>query len=136
MREPDREPDATPPFDWKVLVVRHARETGAADLPRHAIDELAAHLEDIFNDAIQKGRSREEAHAVARAALGESPLTIVRRPRTRLPESRPINEPSGSGWTGLAGDLRFALRQWRRAPSFAAIAILTLGLGAGAATAI
>jgi putative ABC transport system permease protein len=38
--------------------------------------------------------------------------------------------------TGLAGDVRWAWRQWRRAPSFAAVAILTLGLGAGAATAI
>ena len=36
----------------------------------------------------------------------------------------------------MVADLRFALRQWRRAPSFAAVAILTLGLGAGAATAI
>jgi predicted permease len=36
----------------------------------------------------------------------------------------------------LAGDVRWAWRQWRRAPSFAAIAIVTLGLGAGAATAI
>ena len=57
--------------------------------------------------------------------------------RTRAPESRPVNEPSvGRGLTGLAGDVRWAWRQWRRAPSFAAIAILTLGLGAGAATAI
>jgi predicted permease len=36
----------------------------------------------------------------------------------------------------MRGDLRVAWRQWRRSPSFAAIAILTLGLGAGAATAI
>lgn len=43
---------------------------------------------------------------------------------------------TGSGITGIGGDLRFAWRQWRRSPSFAAIAILTLGLGAGAATAI
>ena len=40
-------------------------------------------------------------------------------------------------WLGRAGgDFRFAFRQLRRAPSFAAIAIATLGLGAGAATAI
>jgi putative ABC transport system permease protein len=32
--------------------------------------------------------------------------------------------------------MKVAWRQWRRAPGFAAIAILTLGLGAGAATAI
>jgi hypothetical protein len=43
---------------------------------------------------------------------------------------------SASGLTGMAGDVRWAWRQWRRAPSFAAIAIVTLGLGAGAATAI
>jgi predicted permease len=39
------------------------------------------------------------------------------------------------GWTGLEAlvrDLRLALRQMRRAPSFAAVAILTLALGSGA----
>ena len=36
----------------------------------------------------------------------------------------------------MSNDLSFAWRQWRRSPSFAGIAILTLGLGAGAATAI
>ncbi|MGH9348389.1 MAG: ABC transporter permease, partial [Vicinamibacterales bacterium] len=41
-----------------------------------------------------------------------------------------------SGWTGLLGDVRLALRQTRRAPSLALVAIGTLGLGAGAATAI
>ena len=50
--------------------------------------------------------------------------------------TRRDDPPAGSDLTGLAGDLRWAWRQWRRAPSFAAIAIVTLGLGAGAATAI
>jgi putative ABC transport system permease protein len=45
-------------------------------------------------------------------------------------------QPTGGGITGIAGDVRFGWRQWRRSPSFAAVAILTLGLGAGAATAI
>src|SRR5438105_9081772 len=47
----------------------------------------------------------------------------------------PMN-PERGGWSGIGGDLRFAWRQIRRAPSFAAVAIATLGLGAGAATAI
>jgi predicted permease len=43
------------------------------------------------------------------------------------------------GWTwleNLARDLRYTLRQIRRAPGFATIAILTLALGLGAATAM
>ena len=123
--------------DFKALVEQQARTTGAHDLPQHAIEELAAHLEDIYGEAIRNGRTRAEAHAIARAALAESALWTVHRPRTRAPEARPINEPStGSGLTGLAGDVKFAWRQWRRSPSFAAVAIVTLGLGAGAATAI
>src|SRR5687767_2706520 len=123
--------------DWKADVIRHARATGAANLPPHTVEELAAHLEDIYLDAIRNGRGEAEAHRAASAKLKESPLGMVPVVRTRAPESRPINDPpSGGGLTGVAGDVRWAWRQWRRAPSFAAIAIVTLGLGAGAATAI
>jgi predicted permease len=126
--------------DWKALVRAHARRSGAPDLAAHAVDELAAHLEDIYLDAIRDGRGENQAMAAATAALAESPLTIVPPSRTRRPEARPHVSPPGRGWTGglsgVAGDLRFAWRQLRRAPSFAAIAIATLGLGAGAATAI
>jgi putative ABC transport system permease protein len=127
----------TPAHDWRALVTRHARATGAPDLPRHTVDELAAHLEDIYTDAIDKGRGEAQALEAARGALLESALATMTRPRTRAPESRPVNDvSSGSGLTGIAGDLVYAWRQWRRAPSFALIAIVTLGLGAGAATAI
>jgi len=123
--------------NWRTEVIRHARATGAAALPAHTVDELAAHLEEIYLDAIRAGQSEAEAERLAAAKLHESPLGAVPVVRARAPESRPINEPSSArGLTGLAGDVRWAWRQWRRAPSFAAIAILTLGLGAGAATAI
>jgi putative ABC transport system permease protein len=126
--------------NWAAMVRAQARQTGARDLPAHAVDELAAHLEDLYLDAVKSGRTDADALAVARKALVESPLAIVASPRTRTPEARPHVSPGGRGWTGglsgLAGDLRFALRQLRRAPSFAAVAIATLGLGAGAATAI
>jgi putative ABC transport system permease protein len=126
--------------DWKALVRAHARRTGAGNLAAHAIDEFAAHLEDLYLDARRAGRSDADAMHAVEAALAESPLALVPAPRTRAPEARPHVSPPGRGWTGglsgLAGDLRFAWRQLRRAPSFAAVAIATLGLGAGAATAI
>jgi putative ABC transport system permease protein len=123
--------------DWKALVVRHARETGVSDLPLHTLDEIAAHLEDIYAEARQAGRSHADALQLAKHALAESSLSQVPRSRTRALESRPwaVAEPGG-GLTGFMGDIRFALRQFRRAASFAAIAVATLGLGAGAATAI
>ena len=122
--------------DWKARVLAQARQTGAADLAPHAVDELAAHLEDIYLDALRSGRDEAAAMRAADGALDESPLAAVPVSRTRLLEARRHVSPGGSGWTGLGGDVRFAWRQLRRAPSFAAIAIATLGLGAGAATAI
>jgi putative ABC transport system permease protein len=123
--------------DWKALVVRSARASGAPELPGHTVDELAAHLEDIYLESLNAGRSDAQAVADAETALAESSLRIVPAPRTRAPESRPeVADSTGRGLTGFGGDLRFAWRQLRRAPSFAAIAIATLGLGAGAATAI
>jgi len=52
-------------------------------------------------------------------------------PRRRSPRSRPLN-----ALDSIRQDLRFAYRSLLRSPRFAAIAIVTLGLGIGASTAI
>jgi putative ABC transport system permease protein len=124
--------------DWQALVRDRARRTGVPGLPLQTVAELAAHLEDIYLDALANGRSEEEALAVAQAALQESSLSIVMTPRHRPPDNTGAREDllATRGLIGLVGDVRFAWRQLRRSPSFATIAIVTLGLGAGAATAI
>jgi hypothetical protein len=124
--------------DWQAVVTQRARETGAPNLPLQTIAELAAHIEDIYLDALTNGRTEDDAYALAMAALEESPLSIVRTPRHRARDSAAANDDaaSASGLVGFGGDIRFAWRQLRRSPSFAAIAIATVGLGAGAATAI
>jgi putative ABC transport system permease protein len=125
--------------DWHAIVSAHARGSGARHLPIQTIAELAAHLEDIYLDALSSGYTEAEAFDVARAALAESSLSTVPVPRVRGPEARPWSaapDYAAGPLPGLAGDLRFAWRQLRRFPSFALIAIGTLGLGAGAATAI
>jgi len=111
-----------PRHDWKARVLDHAKKTGAANLAPHTVDELAAHLEDIYLEAIRAGRGEGAALRAADGALAESPLATVPVSRTRVPETRPHLSPPGSGWIGIGGDLRFAWRQLRRAPSFAAIA--------------
>ena len=125
--------------DWQALVSERARSTRTRDLPSQTIAELAAHLEDLYLDALASGRSETEAFGAATAALQESSLSIVTTPRRRPADARSWTSeptPGRRGLHGLGGDIRFAWRQLRRAPSFAAIAILTLGVGAGAATAI
>ncbi|MGE5814589.1 MAG: ADOP family duplicated permease, partial [Acidobacteriota bacterium] len=125
--------------NWKDLVIEHARAGGARQLPIRTIQELASHLEDIYLEALSEGRTEAEAFAAARGALEESPLAPVPVLRKAAPDTRPWTSaaPESSGIVvGVIGDVRFAWRQLRRAPSFAAVAILTLGLGAGAATAI
>lgn len=87
-------------------------------------DELRAHLDMAVRDRIARGESPEEAQAAARRELGNELL---------------IKEAARSNWAWLsverlARDARYALRQIRHNPGFAAITILTMGLGLGAAT--
>ena len=126
-------------MNWKQIVAAHAEKTGNPPLAASTIAELAAHLEDLYTAARLEGASEAEAVARAKEALDESPLAELSQRARRRPDSRPAAlapEAAGSLWTGIAGEFRHALRQIKRSPSFAAIAVLTLGLGAGAATAI
>ena len=124
---------------WKETVEDYAARSGQANLPAATVAELAAHLEDLYAAARADGATEAQARQRALDALEESSLAdLARRARPR-PDSRPgatAPEPAAGLWNGLSGEFRHAVRQFRRAPSFAAIAVLTLGLGAGAATAI
>jgi predicted permease len=125
--------------NWKQIVEDHAARTGGPALPAATVAELAAHLEDLYAAARAEGSTDADARRRALDALEESTLAELAVRARRRPDSRPgatAPEPAASLWTGLTGEFRHALRQLKRSPSFAAIAVLTLGLGAGSATAI
>jgi transcriptional regulator len=89
-------------------------------------EELRAHLRMAIQDRVDRG---------------EDPAEAARRARRELGNLYSIHERTRASWGGVRlerwlRDLRFAFRQMRRAPGFAAVAILTLGLGLGSTTAM
>ena len=89
-------------------------------------DELRFHLEQQISENVAAGMSADEARHAALRAFG-NPAAL---------RDQACETWSWNGVERVLQDIRFATRQIVRAPGFAVIAILTLGLGIGANTAV
>jgi predicted permease len=114
----------------KLFRLPSARHRLRGDIDR----ELRFHIEGRIEELIANGRTREQAEREVRERFGD--VSMVRHELEEIDTMTHKTREFGEWRSALARDARQALRGVAQRPAFAAVVVLTLGLGIGATTAI
>ena len=115
---------------FRLALVRRTRDTRLRDVDA----ELRFHIAERVDELGARGMARPQAEAQARARFGD--VAGVRAECEAIDAAGERTRSRREWWGAAARQVRLAARALARRPAFAMVAIGTLALGIGAATAV
>src|SRR5579862_4387835 len=108
--------------DWRLHIRSHLAALSLSPTRENEIiDELAQHLDDRYRELLAGGASEEEAARLALAQLRDDTLARNLAPlrQARALPSVTAGVSTGTWMSDLGRDVKYAIRGFRRQPSFA-----------------